>query len=64
MNRKRSAKVIISLLILFPAYLKQDIAMAAGQMVMSDVKADAAVLKQEQAAVLIESVRINPFLSF
>jgi len=63
-NRKRSAKVIISLLILFPAYLKQDIAMAAGQMVMSDVKADAAVLKQEQAAVLIESVRINPFLSF
>lgn len=63
MNRKRSAKVIISLLILFPAYLKQDMAIAVGQLVMPDTKADGAVLKQEQAAPLIGPVRVNPFLS-
>lgn len=63
MSRKRSARIIISLLTLFLAYLKQDIAIAVGQPVLSEVKADTAALKQEQAAPLIESVRSNPFLS-
>lgn len=64
MNCKRLAKVVILLLILFPGYLKQDIDMAVGQPVLPEVKADMSTLKQGQAAPLIESLRLNPFLSF
>ena len=64
MSCKRPTKVIISLLTLFLAYLKQDIAMAVGQPVLSEAKADMAPLEQGQAAPLIESIRLNPFLSF
>lgn len=60
---KRLARVIISLLILSSACLKQDMPMAVGQLVMPEAKVEAAVLKQEQAAPFIELVRLNPFLS-
>ena len=60
---KGLTKVIISLLILFLTYLKQDIAMAVGQPVMPEAKAEAAVLAQEQTALFIGPVRLNPFLS-
>ena len=63
-NHKRAAKIIISWLILFSAYLKQDIAIAVGQPVLPEAKADAAVLRQEQTVPLAVSVRLNPFLSF
>ena len=64
MSCKRSTKVIISLLTLSLAYLKQDITMAIGQPVLLEAKADMAPLEQGQATPLIESVRLNPFLSF
>lgn len=63
MSCKRSAKVIISLLILFPVYLKQDIAIVVGQPVLLEAKTDVVPPEQGQAAPLIESVRLNPFLS-
>ena len=63
MNHKRAAKIIISWLILFSAYLKQDVAIAVGQLVMPEAKADAAVIRQEQTVPIVGPVRLNPFLS-
>lgn len=63
MNHKGAAKVIISWLILFPAYLKQDITIAVGQPVLPEAKADTAVFRQEQTVPLAGPARLNPFLS-
>lgn len=63
MSCKRSAKVIISLLILFPVYLKQDIVIVVGQPVLPEAKADTAVFRQEQTVPLAGPARLNPFLS-
>ncbi|MEK6563857.1 MAG: hypothetical protein AABZ65_02375 [Candidatus Omnitrophota bacterium] len=64
MNHKRAAKIIISWLILFSAYLKQDVTIAVGQPVLPEAKTDAAVIRQEQIVFLAGPVRLNPFLSF
>ncbi len=64
MSCKRSARVIISLLTLFLAYLEQDITMAVGQPVLPEVRTDMTALEQGGAAPSIEPVRLNPFLTF
>ncbi|HCD37203.1 MAG TPA: hypothetical protein DEQ77_00450 [Candidatus Omnitrophica bacterium] len=64
MNRKGLFRVIISLIVLPFIYLEQKITMAIEQPVLPEVRTDMTVLKPGGAAPSIESVRVNPFLTF